>query len=77
VTATNQRPRQTKAGDLVVVSGHRLGEVERVGEILEVIARDGAEHYRVHWDDEHESLFYPGSDTTIKRKTGRRSRHET
>jgi hypothetical protein len=76
VTETSQRPARARAGDLVIVSGHRVGDAERIGEILEVFAQDGREHYRVRWDD-HESLFYPSNDTTIRRKTVWRNRHET
>jgi hypothetical protein len=51
----------------VVVEGHRLGEARRIGEILEVLGEAGHEHYRVRWDDDHESVFYPSSDATIQR----------
>jgi hypothetical protein len=59
----------TKRGDLVVVSGHRVGEPERIGEILEVLGDPGHQRLRVRWDDGHESVFYPGSDAVIKHKT--------
>lgn len=55
-----------KPGDVVEVSGHRVGEKPRSGEILEVLGPPGHVHYRVRWDDGHESLFYPGSDTTVR-----------
>jgi Domain of unknown function (DUF1918) len=71
VTDIPQRPAGAKAGDLVVISGHRVGEAERVGEILEVVIQDSSEHYRVRWDDEHESWFYPSSDATIRPATRR------
>jgi hypothetical protein len=56
-----------QVGDLVIVEGHRLGEARRIGEILEVLGEAGHEHYRVRWDDDHESVFYPSSDATIQR----------
>jgi hypothetical protein len=59
----------TKRGDLIVVSGHHVGEPERIGEILEMLGEPGHERYRVHWDDEHQSIFYPGSDATVRHKT--------
>ena len=31
----------------------------RHGLVLEVLGRPGHEHYRVRWDEEHESLFFP------------------
>ena len=53
-------------GDIVVISGHHVGEPERMGEILERLGTPGHVHYRVRWDDESESLFYPGSDASIR-----------
>lgn len=72
MTDTLQRQARARAGDLVVISGHRVGGAERVGEILEVVTQDQSEHYRVRWDDEHESWFYPGSDAIVRPATGRR-----
>ena len=60
-------PRCAKAGDWVVVHGHALGEAAQTGLILEVIGEPGHERYRVRWDEEHESIFYPGSDATIRK----------
>jgi uncharacterized protein DUF1918 len=56
-----------EVGDLVIVEGHRIGEGRRIGEILERLGEAGHEHYRVRWDDGHESVFYPSSDSTIKK----------
>ena len=58
-------------GDYIVISGHRLGEPERIVEILEVVGELPHESYRVRWDDGHESLFRPASDATIRRATRR------
>jgi len=60
-----------EVGDLFVISGHRVGEPERIGEVLEVMGELPHESYRVHCDDGHESLFRPGSDATIRRATHR------
>lgn len=49
----------------MVVTGHRVGEARHVGEIVEVLGRDRP-RYRVRWDDGHESLYFPGSDATIR-----------
>jgi Domain of unknown function (DUF1918) len=53
-------------GDLVVVHGHRLGESSRTGQILEVLGTPEHEHYRVQWEDGHESVFTLGSDAVIR-----------
>ena len=54
-----------RVGDEIVVDAVHTGEPSREGEILEIIDRDGVLHYRVRWDDGHESLFYPGSTTHV------------
>ena len=58
-------------GDWIVVHPHTLGEHEQAGLILEVLGEPGTERYRVRWDEEHESIFYPGSDATIRRVVSR------
>ena len=62
---------QTRPGDLIVVDGHRVGEGRRIGEILEVFVTNSHEHYRVRWDDDHESLFYPSSDAMVQHRQTR------
>jgi hypothetical protein len=57
--------RTAKPGDVVVVHGHYAGAVPRSGVILEVLGEEGHEHFRVRWDEEHVSLFWPSSDATI------------
>lgn len=65
VSEKGQRSR-AQPGDVVVIHGHRLGETERLGEILEVFGELGHEHFRVRWDDDHESVLYPGNDAIIR-----------
>lgn len=45
-------------GDWIEVDGTRGGSPKR-GVILEVLGRGAHERLRVHWDEQHESLFYP------------------
>jgi hypothetical protein len=54
-----------KAGDEIVVDAVNLGDPKREGEILEVETSGDVVHYRVRWDDGHESIFYPGSTTHV------------
>jgi len=56
---------QAQVGDEIVVDGVNLGDSRREGEILEVETSGDVVHYRVRWDDGHESIFYPGSTTHI------------
>ena len=59
---------QVGRGATVEVAGRRVGEVARKGEILEVLGTPDHPHYAVRWSDGHESVFYPGSDATIRPK---------
>lgn len=55
-----------QVGDMLVVSGHRVGEPDRMAEVLEVRGEAGGPPYVVRWDDDgHESLYFPGSDAHI------------
>ena len=54
-----------KPGDEIVVDGLNLGDLKREGEILEVLTRGDVVHYRVRWDDGHETMFFPGSTTHV------------
>jgi len=67
MTDTKQTSR-AKAGDWVVVHARAVGKPGRTGQILEVLGEPGHEHYRVRWDEEHESIFYPSSDATIRKE---------
>jgi hypothetical protein len=64
---------QAAPGDVVAIHGHHVGEPEQLGEILDVLGEGEHVHYRVCWDDGHESLFYPGSDATIRHSVRRPS----
>lgn len=54
-----------KVGDEVVVDAPHTGDPQRKGEILEILDEGRVVHYRVRWDDGHESLFFPGSDAHV------------
>ena len=45
-------------GDVLEVSGPR-GLPARKGEILELVGRTSHPHFRVRWEDGHESLYFP------------------
>ncbi len=66
-----QRVSRAKPGDWIVIHPHTLGEHERTGLVLEVLGTPSHERYRVRWDEEHESVFYPGSDATVLRDASR------
>jgi len=66
----NGKPART--GDKISVAGHAVGVPGKMGEILEVIGEIGHEHFRVRWEDGHESIFFPGDDARIERRSTRR-----
>jgi hypothetical protein len=50
-----------RAGDRLVVESEKIGRPGREGVILEVLKGLGGAHYRVRWNDGHESTYYPGA----------------
>ncbi len=57
---------QAQVGDRLHVHGRTVGNVDRVGEILEVRGGDGNPPYLVRFDDGHEGLVFPGADATVE-----------
>ncbi|HXY80495.1 MAG TPA: YbaK/EbsC family protein [Gaiellaceae bacterium] len=53
-------------GDVIEVTGRRVGDTARAGEILEVLGSAARPYYRVRWDDGHETVFFPGSGTVVR-----------
>jgi hypothetical protein len=72
MTTTEQSTRQAREGDWLEARGIH-GQSPRRGEIVEVLGRAGHEHYRVRWDEEHESIVYPADGVSVIHG-GRRSR---
>jgi hypothetical protein len=73
MTSAVDHPR-VSPGDVVLITGHRVGEIARQGEVVEVLGGPGHERYRVSWEDGHESVFTPGSDAVIRPPAGRKGR---
>jgi hypothetical protein len=62
---------KAEKGDRLVIRGHRVGEHERVAIVLEAKGDAGDPPFLVKWlDDEHEGLFFPGSDAVIEHHKG-------
>ena len=57
---------QASVGDTLVIHGKTVESPDRSGEVLEVHGTDGAPPYLVRFDDGHETLVYPGTDTVIR-----------
>jgi Domain of unknown function (DUF1918) len=57
-----------KTGDRIVVESAHVGQARREGEVLEVMPGEHEherEHYRVRWDDGHESIYFPSNDCRL------------
>ncbi|MGN6680900.1 MAG: DUF1918 domain-containing protein [Streptosporangiaceae bacterium] len=62
-------------GDELVVKGRHQGDGDRHGQIIEMHGEQGNPPYVVHWQDGHESVFFPSADTVVshsKRRTARK-----
>ncbi len=65
-----------ETGDELVVRGRHVGDEDRGGVIIEIHGENGTPPYLVRWDDGHESVFFPSSDTMVEHRPGaRRPRH--
>ena len=58
--------RRIEPGDIVETSGRHVGDTPRAGEIVAVLGRGERVHFRVRWQDGHESILYPGEAMTIR-----------
>ena len=56
-----------KIGDRIEVESEQVGKKGRHGVVVEVIGEGEHLHYRVRWEDGHESTFFPeaGSVTFV------------
>ncbi len=52
-------------GDRIVVESNKVGAARKSGEVREVIDGAGGKHYRVGWEDGHESIVFPSSDASV------------
>lgn len=57
---------KAKVGDRLHVHGRTVGDVDKVGEIVEVHGQDGTPPFLVKYPDGHESLVFPGPDSTVE-----------
>ena len=57
---------RAKVGDWLVVHSRRVDDGVREAQVLEVRHADGSPPYVVRWlDDDHVSVVFPSSDTTV------------
>jgi hypothetical protein len=55
-------------GDEVVVRGRHVADEDRQGTITEIHGENGTPPYLIRWQDGHESLFFPSSDTLVEHR---------
>lgn len=65
MTAKHSRV-EARVGDWLEARGIH-GEPARRGKIVEVLGQPGHEHYRVRWDDQHESIVFPADGVSVVR----------
>jgi hypothetical protein len=61
---TKDRSFEAQVGDFLEARGIH-GEPPRRGEIVELLGGPGHEHYRVRWDERHESIVYPADGVSV------------
>jgi hypothetical protein len=52
-------------GDRILVESRKVGGGRKSGEVVEVIGGASGHHYRIRWDDGHESIVYPSTDAFV------------
>jgi len=58
---------QATKGDVLIVHGRAVGNVDRRGEVIDVRGKGGEPPYLVRWEpDGHEGLVFPGPDCHIE-----------
>lgn len=54
-----------QVADRLVIHGAKVGQPDRIGEIVELVEGHGAQRFRVRWSDGHESIYTPGPGAEI------------
>jgi len=55
-----------RPGDHLHVPSEKVGQTERIGEIVEVLGDRDHPFYKVRWADKHETIVAPGPDSRIE-----------
>ena len=69
--ANKQVASTARVGDRIEARGLHGGP-SRSGEIVELLGSERHEHYRVRWDEKHESIVYPTDGVIITPHATRR-----
>jgi hypothetical protein len=74
--ATAKITNSAHVGDWIETHGLH-GQPSRRGQIVELLGREGHEHYRVRWDEQHESILYPADGVIVTPQHGQRARRDS
>ena len=74
--SADRTTRSAHVGDWIEARGLH-GQPVRRGQIIELLGHDEHEHYRVRWDEQHESIVYPADGVVITPPRKRRARRTT
>jgi Domain of unknown function (DUF1876)/Domain of unknown function (DUF1918) len=61
---------KAQVGDRIILTGTRVDDPMRDGEVLEVKGSDGGAPYTVRWSDGHTGLVYPGPGAIMRVESG-------
>jgi hypothetical protein len=56
---------RARQADQIVIDTTTLDGLRRRGQVIEVIGQGEREHYRIRWQDGHESVYFPGPDARV------------
>lgn len=62
--ATQHAITEAQVGDWLEAHGVP-GKPSRRGQIMEILGEAGHEHYRVRWEDRHESIVFPADGVNL------------
>ncbi len=57
-------------GWVIEIEGHHVGAPKQIVEIVEVLGSPDHVHYKVRWEDGHESILFPSSDVHVRPADG-------
>lgn len=57
-------------GDRIIFESRKVGGGRKTGEVAEVMTGASGPHYRVRWEDGHESIVYPSTDAFVEAEPG-------
>jgi Domain of unknown function (DUF1918) len=62
---------RAEVGDEIIVRGHHVGDEDRRGVISEVHGEGGAPPYLIRWENGHQSVLVPSSDSVVEHHPAR------